>query len=164
MALATVSVEMGALRREIKGAATLRLSMDITLHGSFSEIPASDWNGLLADQPEATPFLRWEFLSILESTGCTTGKTGWQPLPITVRDPSGALVAATPAYAKGHSYGEYVFDWAWADAYQRAGLDYYPKLLIASPFSPIPGTRLLARDPNAKLTLIDTIEDQARTL
>ena len=138
--------------------------MDITLHGSFSEIPALDWNGLLADQPEATPFLRWEFLSALESTGCTAGKTGWSPLPLTVRDPSGTLVGAAPAYAKGHSYGEYVFDWAWADAYQRAGLDYYPKLLVASPFSPIPGTRLLARDAHAKTALIDAIEDQARTL
>ncbi len=138
--------------------------MDITLHGSFSEIPALDWNGLLADQPEATPFLRWEFLNTLESTGCTTGKTGWSPLPLTVGDPSGTLVGAAPAYAKGHSYGEYVFDWAWADAYQRAGLDYYPKLLVASPFSPIPGTRLLARDAHAKTALIDAIEDQARTL
>ena len=87
--------------------------------------------------------LRWEFLAGLEQTGCTTGKTGWQPLPLLVRDDSGALVGAAPLYAKGHSYGEYVFDWAWADAYQRAGLEYFPKLLVALPFSPIPSARLL---------------------
>lgn len=143
--------------------ATLPIVMNTTLHGSFSEIPADDWNRLLANQAEPSPFLRWEFLSTLESTGCTTGETGWQPLPLCVRNDAGKLVAATPIYAKGHSYGEYVFDWAWADAYARAGLAYYPKLLVASPFSPIPGTRLLASNAAAKALLMDALEDQVQT-
>ncbi|MBU3725348.1 MAG: N-acetyltransferase [Burkholderiaceae bacterium] len=117
------------------------------ISGSFTEIAPSHWNGLLSSQSAATPVLSWEFLGGLEQTGCTTGETGWQPLPLVVRDDHGALIGAAPLYAKGHSYGEYVFDWAWADAYERAGLRYFPKLLVASPFSPIPGTRLLAGGP-----------------
>ncbi len=123
-------------------------------HPSFDEIPAQAWNTLLNRQDRPTPFLRWEFLRALEVTGCTKGDTGWQPLPVTVTDDTGELVAAAPLYAKGHSYGEYVFDWAWADAYERAGLRYFPKLLIASPFSPIPGARLLAANPQARNTLL----------
>ena len=113
------------------------------LAGSYTEVDCDEWNALARDSPTACPMLRWEFLAGLEQTGCTTGKTGWQPLPLLVRDDSGALVGAAPLYAKGHSYGEYVFDWAWADAYQRAGLEYFPKLLVALPFSPIPSARLL---------------------
>jgi uncharacterized protein len=117
--------------------------MKLTLAGSYTEVDREEWNGLLGNSPTACPMLRWEFLAGLEQTGCTTGKTGWQPLPILVRDDSGVLVGAAPLYAKGHSYGEYVFDWAWADAYQRAGLEYFPKLIVAIPFSPIPSARLL---------------------
>ena len=131
--------------------------MKFQQHPSFDEIPAQAWNTLLGAQDRPTPFLRWEFLHALEATGCTTGETGWQPLPITVTNNAGELVAAAPLYAKGHSYGEYVFDWAWADAYERAGYRYFPKLLIASPFSPIPGTRLLATDALARDTLLSGI-------
>jgi uncharacterized protein len=118
--------------------------MKMILAGSYAEVDREAWNALLSNSPTACPMLRWEFLAGLESTGCTTGDNGWQPLPLTVRDSKGQLIGAAPLYAKGHSYGEYVFDWAWADAYERAGLRYFPKLLVASPFSPIPGTRLLA--------------------
>jgi uncharacterized protein len=117
--------------------------MKITLAGSYSEVDREEWNALLRYSPTACPMLRWEFLAGLEQTGCTTGETGWQPLPLLVRDDAGTLIGAAPLYAKGHSYGEYVFDWAWADAYQRAGLEYFPKLLVALPFSPIPSARLL---------------------
>lgn len=121
------------------------LSFQITLCGSYAEVDRDEWNGLLAQSAHPTPFLRHEFLYGLEHTGCTTAQNGWQPLPLLARDAKGVLVGAAPLYAKGHSYGEYVFDWAWADAYERAGLSYFPKLLVGSPFSPIPGTRLLVR-------------------
>lgn len=133
--------------------------MPFQQHPSFEEIPAEAWNALLDRQEQPTPFLRWEFLHALEASGCTTSDTGWQPLPITVTDERGELVAAAPLYAKGHSYGEYVFDWAWADAYERAGHRYFPKLLIASPFSPIPGTRLLATDEASRNALLEGVKD-----
>jgi uncharacterized protein len=124
------------------------LNFNAALCGSFSEIPREDWDGLLGASGACAPMLRWEFLSGLEHTGCTTDKTGWQPLPLVVRDDTGTVIGAAPLYVKGHSYGEYVFDWAWADAYQRAGLEYFPKLLVAIPFSPIPSARLLvSRSP-----------------
>ncbi|NBP26898.1 MAG: GNAT family N-acetyltransferase, partial [Betaproteobacteria bacterium] len=127
------------------------MDLELRLSGSFNEVDLLQWNGLLAAQPQPTPFLRWEFLSALEHTECTNAKSGWQPLPLTALDSEGRIVAAAPAYLKGHSYGEYVFDWAWADAYSRAGLNYYPKLLVASPFSPIVGSRLLAAPGQPKL-------------
>lgn len=110
---------------------------------SFFEINQNEWNDLLVTQASPTPTLSWDFLSGLEQTGCTIGNTGWQPMPLALRDDRGKMIGAAPLYTKGHSYGEYVFDWAWADAYERAGLRYFPKLLVASPFSPIPGTRLI---------------------
>jgi hypothetical protein len=136
------------------------LPLTTTLHASFSEISAHDWNGLLAQQTHATPFLDWAFLNTLEETCCTHAQTGWLPLPLAVRDASDALVGAAALYAKGHSYGEFVFDWAWAEAYERAGLAYYPKLVVASPFSPIPGTRLLAAHALAREAIIDALESQ----
>ncbi len=132
--------------------------MPFQQHPSFEEISAQAWNALLDQQDHPTPFLRWEFLHALEASGCTTSETGWQPLPVTVTDDHGTLIAAAPLYAKGHSYGEYVFDWAWADAYERAGFRYFPKLLIASPFSPIPGTRLLAASDTARDELLHGLE------
>ena len=112
-------------------------------------ISADDWNALAAagaGRARAQPFLRHEFLRALELAGCVGEATGWAARHLLLRDASGALAAAVPAYLKLHSYGEYVFDWAWADAYHRNGLRYYPKLLSAIPFTPVPGTRLAARD------------------
>ncbi len=106
---------------------------------SLAEVDAQAWNALAGSD---YPFLRHEFLLALEQTGCTTAQTGWQPQHVLVETANGELQALLPLYAKTNSMGEYVFDWAWADAYQRHGLDYYPKLLTAIPFTPCAGPRL----------------------
>lgn len=104
------------------------------------------------------PFVSHAFLSILEQSGSATARTGWQPVPIAIDGRDGRLAAVTPAYAKSHSQGEYVFDQGWADAYERAGGAYYPKLQVAVPFSPVPGPRLLVRDPAYAPALIGALE------
>jgi predicted N-acyltransferase len=111
---------------------------------SLEPIAPADWDRLAGDHP----FLHHAFLHALHETGCASDERGWSPRIITLWD-GGALAAAMPLYLKSHSYGEYVFDWAWADAYHRHGLDYYPKLLCAVPFTPATGSRLLA--PTAEL-------------
>lgn len=126
--------------------------------GSPAEVDAAEWNALLARQAQPTPFLRHEFLSALHATQCATPDAGWAPQFVTLTDPrTGRLAAAAPVYLKGHSYGEYVFDWAWADAYKRNGLEYYPKLLCAVPFTPVQGTRLIAADETARRHLAATL-------
>ncbi|VWB79338.1 hypothetical protein BLA14095_03659 [Burkholderia lata] len=125
---------------------------------SPSEVPADEWNALLARDAQPTPFLRHEFLDALHVARCAVDDTGWSPHFVTLTDPrTGRLAAAAPVYAKQHSYGEYVFDWAWADAYQRNDLPYYPKLLCAVPFTPVQGTRLLAADDDARRRLAATL-------
>jgi predicted N-acyltransferase len=109
--------------------------------GSLEALPAATWDGLAT---AAYPFLRHDFLLGLETTGCTTADSGWQPCHLVLRDGE-AVEAVAPGYLKGHSYGEYVFDWAWADAWRRMGLSYYPKLVTAIPFTPATGPRLLCR-------------------
>ena len=104
------------------------------------------------------PFLSHAFLSILEESGSVSPRGGWQAIPIIVDGADGAPAAIAPAYAKSHSQGEYVFDHAWADAWERAGGRYYPKLQVAVPFTPVPGPRLLLRDPAAAPALIAAIE------
>jgi predicted N-acyltransferase len=126
----------------------------IRVHAHPSEVDAQAWNALLAQQAQPTPFLRHEYLLALHETGCAVPATGWAPQFISVHTRAGELRAATPLYLKSHSYGEYVFDWAWAEAYQRHGLRYYPKLLDASPFTPVPGSRLLAADGDARAALV----------
>lgn len=124
---------------------------------SLSEIGQTAWDALVALQDDATPFLSYAFLDALHESGSASARTGWQPQYLTLwRDVDGReqLEAALPLYAKSHSYGEYVFDWAWADAYRRNGLDYYPKLLSAIPFTPVTGSRLLARDAESRAALI----------
>jgi len=110
----------------------------------------------------ANPFVSHAFLSALEESGSATPRAGWQPLPIAIDGPDGAPAAVMPAYAKSHSQGEYVFDHAWADAWERAGGDYYPKLQIAVPFTPVTGPRLLARDPALAPGLIAAAEAVVR--
>jgi predicted N-acyltransferase len=120
----------------------------VTVHSSIDAIEPRAWNALAGT---ACPFLRHEFLAALEHTGCVGPGTGWEPCPITLSDESG-LAAAAPAYIKTHSYGEFVFDFAWAQAYARHGRRYYPKLIVAVPFTPATGPRLLVRrglDPGA---------------
>ncbi|TZG26446.1 GNAT family N-acetyltransferase [Sphingomonas montanisoli] len=104
------------------------------------------------------PFVSHAFLSALEESGSAVARTGWQPIPIVVDDTDGRPAAILPAYAKSHSQGEYVFDHGWADAWERAGGHYYPKLQIAVPFSPVPGPRLLLRDPDLAPVLIAAAE------
>ena len=126
--------------------------------GSPAEVDAAEWNALLARQTQPTPFLRHEFLSALHDARCATPDAGWAPQFVTLTDArTGKLAAAAPVYLKGHSYGEYVFDWAWADAYKRNGLDYYPKLVCAVPFTPVQGTRLMADSEPARRHLAATL-------
>ena len=115
--------------------------MRTSISTSISDIDPAAWDAL---DGGGSPFLRHAFLATLEKTGCVGGDTGWYPAPITLRDERG-LLAAAPAYVKTHSYGEFVFDFAWANAYARYGLDYYPKLVIGVPFTPVSGARLLVR-------------------
>lgn len=124
---------------------------------SLSEIGQPVWDALLALQDDATPFLSYAFLDALHESGSASVRSGWQPQYLTLwrnADGEERLEAALPLYAKSHSYGEYVFDWAWADAYRRNGLDYYPKLLSAVPFTPVTGSRLLARDAESRAALV----------
>ncbi|MDA1132791.1 MAG: GNAT family N-acetyltransferase, partial [Proteobacteria bacterium] len=112
---------------------------------SFASIDAAAWDRCAGGD---NPFVSHRFLQALEQSGCATASTGWTPRPILLETPSGELAAAAPAYLKTHSYGEYVFDHGWADAFERAGGRYYPKLQVSSPFTPAPGPRLLAAGPN----------------
>lgn len=113
--------------------------MRLKLHDAIADITADEWNALAGDE---CPFLRHEFLLAAETTGCVAPESGWVPRHLTVED-NGALLGALPLYQKDHSWGEFVFDWAWARAYERAGLPYYPKLVSAVPFTPAPSRRLL---------------------
>jgi predicted N-acyltransferase len=117
-------------------------SLTLTLHPKIAEIPAAEWDACAG---EDNPFVSHEFLSALEDSGSANKRTGWLPQHAALRDAGGRLVAVAPMYAKSHSYGEYVFDHGWAQAFDRAGGDYYPKLQVAVPFSPVPGPRLLSR-------------------
>ncbi len=118
------------------GAATVKLVE------SIGEVPAGEWDACAG--PE-NPFLSHAFLSALEESGSVRPRTGWLPRHLLYEDPDGRLAGAAPLYLKGHSYGEYVFDWGWADAYERAGGTYFPKLLAAVPFTPVTSPKLLVR-------------------
>ena len=133
----------------------------VRVHDDAEAIDLEAWNALLDAQPSATPFMRLEYLRALHASGSASAETGWQPQYLVVLR-AGTLVAACPLYLKAHSYGEYVFDWAWADAYQRHGLRYYPKLLDAVPFTPVPGPRLLARSAADRRLLLDAMQQLAR--
>lgn len=125
----------------------------------IASFDAADWDACAGD---GNPFLTHAFLSALEDSGSAVAARGWQPVPIAIDGPDGRPAAVLPAYAKGHSQGEYVFDHAWADAYERAGGRYYPKLQIAVPFTPVPGRRLLTRDPALAPALIGAAEAVVR--
>ena len=130
-------------------AITARIAQGVT------SIAAKDWE---ACSGTANPFIGHAFLSALEASKSVGGRSGWQALPVVVDGPDGKPAAIAPAYAKSHSQGEYVFDQGWADAWERAGGQYYPKLQIAAPFSPVPGPRLLLRDPAVAPALIAALE------
>ncbi len=124
---------------------------------SINDIAATDWDALT----DGTPLMSHAFLSALENSASVGQSTGWMPHPLIVTQ-NNQLVGAMPLYLKSHSYGEYVFDWAWADAYQRSGMDYYPKLLSAIPFSPITSSRLLSHQPAVQLLMIEALENMLR--
>ena len=120
------------------------------------EVNAADWNSLLAAQAHTSPFMRHEYLAALHDSGCASPATGWMPQFITLWR-GDVLLAACALYVKNHSYGEYVFDWAWANAYEQHSLDYYPKAVVAVPFTPVPGARLLARDADSRRVLVQAL-------
>jgi predicted N-acyltransferase len=121
-----------------------------------AELPAATWDALA---PAGDPFLGHAFLSLLEESRSVGDGSGWTPLPVMV-ERGGRVTAAAPAYLKTHSQGEYVFDHGWADAWERAGGDYYPKLQVAVPFTPCVGRRLLGDDRNALLAALETVTVQ----
>ena len=112
---------------------------------SMADLNPDHWNALSGGR---YPFLTHAFLKAAESTGCVAPHTGWLPRHLVIHDDEGGIRAAMPLYEKSHSWGEFVFDWAWANAYERAGLSYYPKLVSAAPFTPAQSPRLLRVDPN----------------
>src|SRR6185436_17617522 len=126
---------------------------------SLAGVPAAQWNALA----EGNPFVSHEFLSALIDTGCASRRTGWQP-QIIVLEKENNLSGAMPLFLKSHSRGEYVFDWAWADAYHRHGLQYYPKLLCAVPFTPVSGPRLLATGTAGRARLLQAALELAKGL
>jgi uncharacterized protein len=119
----------------------------------LADVAAAEWDACAGD---VNPFVSHAFLEALEASGSATAKTGWLPQHLLVEDGGGRLLAAAPLYLKSHSYGEYVFDWGWAEALERAGGRYYPKLQCAVPFSPVPGPRLLLR-PGTSPEIADTL-------
>jgi predicted N-acyltransferase len=141
------------------GSATLTL----TLHPRIAEISAADWDACAGD---GNPFVSHAFLSALEDSGSANARTGWLPQHAVLRTEAGNVVAIAPMYAKSHSYGEYVFDHGWANALERAGGQYYPKLQVSAPFSPVPGPRLLRR-PGTRVpvaTLANALEQACGSL
>ncbi|TXC72399.1 N-acetyltransferase [Sphingomonas ginsenosidivorax] len=130
-------------------ALTARIAQGVTT------IDAVDWDACAGT---SNPFVGHAFLAALEESVSVNGRSGWQALPIVIDGADGRPAAIAPAYAKSHSQGEYVFDQGWADAWERAGGQYYPKLQIAAPFSPVPGPRLLLRDPDLAPALIAALE------
>jgi len=114
--------------------------ISLTVHPSIAEIPAAEWDACAGD---GNPTLSYTFLRAMEESGSASGRTGWAPQHLSLADPGGRVIGVVPLYLKSHSYGEYVFDYGWADAYERAGGRYYPKALAAVPFTPVPGPRLL---------------------
>jgi predicted N-acyltransferase len=132
------------------------MSLALEVLASTAEVAEDEWEALRRDD---YPFLRHDFLLGLERADCTTAAAGWQPSHLRLRD-GGETLAILPAWQKSHSYGEYVFDWAWADAWRRMGLAYYPKLLTAVPFTPATGPRLLLRPDLEPASLWATLAEQ----
>ena len=137
--------------------------MQVQSYSSIAAIPANTWDGLFDSD---NPFVQHAFLLALEQSGCVSADSGWQPRHLLISEDDRPL-AVMPLYAKSHSYGEFVFDWAWAEAYQRHGLNYYPKLVTAIPFSPVTGPRLgiapAAEIESVIAVLLQTLQQQSET-
>ena len=159
--------ERGSVKRQAdnqnkNGKASLKNKLDdyvIRVLTSPQELDAAEWNDLLAQQDPGrmlNPFMRHEYLDAMQASGSAVPATGWTPRFVALYD-GPKLVAACALYLKAHSYGEYVFDWAWANAYQQHGLPYYPKAVVAPPFTPVPGPRLLAQDAVTRELLVQAL-------
>ena len=118
------------------------MTLDISIIGAINEVSADEWNNLVDSD---NPFARFEFLNALEQHDCVGQTYGWLPQHIIIKE-NNTLIAASPMYLKNNSYGEFVFDWAWADAYHRSGIEYYPKLVTSIPYTPATGSRFLIKD------------------
>ncbi len=130
-------------------------AVTIRIAGAIDEIDAADWDACAGGD---NPFVSHAFLDVLEKSGTVSADTGWLPRHLVIEEADGAVTGVAPCYLKSHSYGEYVFDWGWADAFERAGGRYYPKLQVSVPFSPVTGPRLLARPgPEASRTRITLV-------
>ena len=136
-------------------------ALELYFHTSIAEINAEEWNKLLSD---LNPFIRHEFLAALENHQCVGEEFGWFPYHLAVRNSNKTLLGACPLYIKTNSYGEFVFDWSWASAYERAGLNYYPKMVCSSPYNPVTGARLLTQDDRIKSLMIQQIIKVAEKL
>ena len=159
--------ERGSVKRQAdnqnkNGKVSLKNKLDdyvIRVLTSPQELDAAEWNDLLARQDPGrmlNPFMRHEYLAAMQASGSAVPATGWTPRFVALYD-GPKLVAACALYLKAHSYGEYVFDWAWANAYQQHGLPYYPKAVVAPPFTPVPGPRLLAQDAATRVLLVQAL-------
>jgi predicted N-acyltransferase len=124
-------------------AAGRALKPSVKIHRRVSEVGRDAWDACA--RPGGNPFVFYDFLDVAEESGCAVERTGWGPQHLSVEDEAGEVAAVLPLYLKSHSQGEYIFDHSWADAYERAGGRYYPKLLSAAPFTPATGPRLLVR-------------------
>ena len=129
-------------------------AVTVRVIGQMTEIPSVEWDACAGSD---NPFVSHAFLSALEESGCVRPETGWGPYHVVIEDDDGCLLGAAPLYLKGHSRGEFIFDHGWADAYERAGGDYYPKLLVAVPFTPVTGPRLLVREGLDRNDMIDKL-------
>ena len=143
------------------GAEVTEANYVTRVFSSPAQVDATQWSALLALEPDASPFLQHAYLLAMHESGCARHPAGWQAQFLTLWH-GDTLQAACPLYLKNHSYGEYVFDWAWANAYAQHGLDYYPKALVAVPFTPVPGARLLARDAAARTALVKALIQHTR--
>jgi predicted N-acyltransferase len=134
----------------------------VNVHAAIADIPAAVWDACAGD---GNPTISHAFLNALEESGSTTARTGWTPQHLSITSLGAAVVGLVPLYAKTHSYGEYVFDYGWADAFERAGGRYYPKLLSAVPFTPVPGPRVMLHPgapPETRLHLIAAMTEVAK--
>lgn len=134
------------------------MGLHTEIHTTLETLDKAQWN---AFNPQLNPFVRYEFLIALERNGCLGKRMGWFPRYFVIKDEQGELLAAAPCYIKHNSHGEFVFDWAWADAYHRTGREYYPKLVCAAPFTPVQGPRFLTHPsldaPRLQQRLLDSI-------
>jgi predicted N-acyltransferase len=138
--------------------------LELTVHGSIREIPAPAWDALWAHEPaRASPFVRHAFLAALEESGSASRRSGWHPRHLALRR-GGTLLAAAPAYRRDGSDGDFSRDWHWAAAAQRAGLPYYPKLLLAVPFSPATGRRVLVAEGEPRGEIVRAVVREARAV